>query len=240
MLQHRAAAQIGLAMPETLYTNSPSEVRAFIQDKKGKVIYKPFLPTGWTNGPQQFMPYTALLNDESLVDETLRFTPGIFQELIPKAYEVRLTMIGRRAFAAKIHSQETAAGRLDWRRAYSELRFEALDLPPHIEKQCASLLETLGLVFGCLDFIVTPEGEHIFLEVNEMGQFLFVERYSNLPLLDAFVSFLVQGKSDFEWSPDDVSIRYSNPQFEALVKERADSFSRAHVSLPARLIDEAD
>lgn len=185
------------------------------------------------------MPYTALLNDESLVDETLRFTPGIFQELIPKAYEVRLTMIGRQAFAAKIHSQDTVTGRLDWRRAYNELRFEPVDLPLFVEQQCASLLEHLGLVFGCLDFIVTPEGEHIFLEVNEMGQFLFVERYSHIPLLDAFVSFLIQGRSDFEWSAEDVLIRYSNPQFEALVNEKANTFSRAHVSLPARLVDEA-
>jgi hypothetical protein len=34
--------------------------------------------------------------------------------------------------------------------------------------------ELLGLAFGCIDLIVTPEGEHIFLEVNEMGQFLWV------------------------------------------------------------------
>src|SRR6267378_1479094 len=36
--------------------------------------------------------------------------------------------------------------------------------------------ELLGLAFGCIDLIVTPEGEHIFLEVNEMGQFLWVEQ----------------------------------------------------------------
>jgi len=36
--------------------------------------------------------------------------------------------------------------------------------------------ELLGLAFGCIDLIVTPEGEHIFLEVNEMGKFLWVEQ----------------------------------------------------------------
>src|SRR5947199_9633707 len=177
ILQHQAAANLGLRMPETLYTNSPREVRTFIRRKQGRVIYKPFLPTGWSDGTRRFVPYTALLADESLVDESLRSTPGIFQELVPKAYEIRLTMIGARAFAAKIWSQDTKTGRLDWRHAYDELRFEPIKIPLCIEEGCAALLQDLGLVFGCFDFVVTPGGEYVFLEVNEMGQFLFVERY---------------------------------------------------------------
>jgi hypothetical protein len=30
-------------------------------------------------------------------------------------------------------------------------------------------MRKLGLAFGCIDLIVTPEEEHIFLEVNEMA-----------------------------------------------------------------------
>jgi hypothetical protein len=85
MLQHQACATVGLRMPETLYTNSPREVRSFVRRKRGNVIYKPFLPTGWRDDTRQFMPYTALLKDEALVEESLRFTPGIFQELVPKS-----------------------------------------------------------------------------------------------------------------------------------------------------------
>lgn len=238
MLQHQACATVGLTMPETLYTNSPREVRAFVRKKRGNVIYKPFLPTGWSDGDRRFMPYTALLNDESMIDESLRLTPGIFQELVPKAYEVRLTMIGRRAFAAKLLSQETTTGRLDWRRSYSELRFERIEVPPLVEEQCRALLGELGLVFGCFDFVVTPDGEYVFLEVNEMGQFLFVERFCDLSLLDAFASFLLQATVDFEWSEADVRVRYSDPEFETLILERAKAFAEDHVSMPARLVEE--
>lgn len=239
MLQHQAAVVVGLRMPETLYTNSPREVRAFLHRKDGNVIYKPFLPTGWSDGVHQWMPYTSQITAESLADESLRLTPGIFQELVPKAYEIRLTMMGRRAFAAKVLSQETVIGQVDWRRAYGELRFEPVRVPASIEEKCAALLEELGLVFGCFDFVVDPSGEYIFLEVNEMGQFLFVERACGLPLLDAFVSFLLQARVNFDWSEEDVAVRYSDPEFDALVLERSAAFARAHVASPARLIEES-
>jgi hypothetical protein len=238
MLQHRAAAKVGLSMPETLYTNSPREVRSFIRKKQGRVIYKPFLPTAWTDGTSQFLPYTALLRDESLIQDSLRFTPGIFQELVPKSYEIRLTMIGNRAFAAKLLSQESAAGQLDWRRSQGELRFERINVPEALTEQCRALLEELGLVFGCFDFVVTPSGEYVFLEVNEMGQFLFVERLCSLPLLDAFTNFLLQASVDFEWEEKDVRVRYSDPQFEAQILEKTRLFAGEHVSIQARLVSE--
>lgn len=238
MLQHQAAANVGLRMPETLYTNSPQEVRAFLHRKHGKVVYKPFLPTGWSDGARQWMPYTSRISAESLADETLRLTPGIFQELVPKAYEIRLTMMGHRAFAAKVFSQETATGQVDWRKAYRELRFEPVRVPAVIEEKCVALLEELGLVFGCFDFVVDPDGEYVFLEVNEMGQFLFVERYCGLPLLDAFVAFLLQARVDFEWGEENVTVRYSDPEFDAMVLKKSEAFARAHVASPARLIED--
>lgn len=238
ILQHQAAVAVGLQMPETLYTNSAREVRAFAASKAGRVIYKPFSPTGWSDGDHRYMPYTAILEDNTVPDEALRQTPGIFQELVPKAYEIRLTMLGNRAFAAKVNSQETETGKLDWRQAPKELRLEPMQVPVELEERCAALLRELGLVFGCFDFIVTPAGETFFLEVNEMGQFLFVERYCGIPLLDAFASFLVQGTVDFEWSEANVNVRYSDVEFDARVLALLKQFSSEHVSVPARLIDE--
>jgi hypothetical protein len=55
-----------------------------------------------------------------------------------------------------------------------------------------------GIVFGCFDFIVTPSGETCFLEVNPMGQFLWLELHlPELPLLDAMCAFLVSGDPRF-------------------------------------------
>lgn len=240
LLQHEVAARIGLKMPETLFTNSPREIRAFL-DRPGETIYKPLSPIGWREqGGRQLAPYTAVVTQERLAaDEVLRQTPGIFQKLVPKAHELRVTAIGRRLFAAKVLSQQTREGKLDWRRSYDELRFEPTRLPPMLEMQCLTLLDQLGLVFGCFDFIVTPAGEHVFLEVNEMGQFLFVERSCGLPLLDAFSEFLIQGRPDFDWSEAAVTVRYGDPDFEKAALARASEFLSSHVPSPPALVDES-
>jgi hypothetical protein len=64
---------------------------------------------------------------------------------------------------------------LDWRHASTDVRVEATTLPRDVDHACRLLMKELGIVFGCFDFIVTPEGDYIFLEVNEMGQFLWIE-----------------------------------------------------------------
>jgi hypothetical protein len=102
---------------------------------------------------------------------------------------------------------------------------EPYQLPGHLAEQCSSLLKKLGLVFGCFDFIVTPTGDYIFLEVNEMGQFLFVEDYSGLPLLDAFTEFLIQGV-DFAWDAERISIHHSDLQ--TIVAEMISTSRRVH------------
>jgi glutathione synthase/RimK-type ligase-like ATP-grasp enzyme len=239
ILQHEAAGKVGLKMPETVFTNSPREIRDFLL-RPGETVYKPLSPGGWKDEGSQFLPYTALVTAQCLVsDKVLRQTPGIFQKLIPKAYELRVTVIGNRVLAAKVHSQETARGKLDWRKSYGELRFERTSLPPEVIHRCMALLAEFGLVFGCFDFVVTPAGEHIFLEVNEMGQFLFVERYCGLPLLDAFAEFLLQGRPDFDWCEEGVTVRYGDPEFESATGARATAFRSSHVASPEGLIDEA-
>ncbi|MES1211252.1 MAG: hypothetical protein ABUL63_02845, partial [Acidobacteriota bacterium] len=193
-VQHRAALAAGLRMPDTLYSNDPAEIRAFLRRHGGRIVYKPFRGQAWRNEETWWTPYTSLRTEDDLVaDDLLRTTPGIFQELVPKAYELRVTVMGRHALAAKILSQETENGRLDWRKSYGELRMEPFDLPRRLAERCVDLLERLGLVFGCFDFIVPPGGDPVFLEVNEMGQFLFIERYADIPLLDTFSELLLQG-----------------------------------------------
>jgi hypothetical protein len=37
-------------------------------------------------------------------------------------------------------------------------------------------MDAMALRFGAIDLIVTPAGDYVFLEVNEMGQFLWIEQ----------------------------------------------------------------
>ncbi|WP_224247803.1 MvdC/MvdD family ATP grasp protein [Hyalangium gracile] len=209
--QHQLALEVGLEAPDTVYTNDPGEIRAFLREHGGQIAYKPFKMTAWKDDAKYYMTYTSRLTEAQLVeDELLSMVPGIYQALVPKAFELRVTMMGRRAFAAKLLSQETREGRLDWRRADpDELRMEPFELPAEVAARCFALMRGLDIVFGCFDFIVRPDGRYVFLEVNQAGQFLFVENATRQPLLDAFSEFLRQGSVDFDWSPERVSVRYA-------------------------------
>jgi glutathione synthase/RimK-type ligase-like ATP-grasp enzyme len=236
--QHQIAVEVGFATPATLYTNDPQEIRAFLKRKGGRIAYKPFHGVTWDDGKTQWTPYTSLITESTLVeDDLLHAVPGIYQEIVPKDYELRLTVMGERVFSAKIRSQETLTGRLDWRRSYDELRIEACEVPSEVAERCRQMLHRLGLVFGCFDLIVTPAGEYIFLEVNQMGQFLFVERYAGIPLLDAFAEFLLQARPDFEWNEANVIDRYVD-LMETLPRMEAE-FARDHVPSPDRAVREA-
>lgn len=135
-----------------------------------------------------------MLPDESI----LHLTPGIYQKKVKKNFEVRVTFFGEEYIAVKIHNSEE----LDWRilSCSSKLKLSPITLPDDIEKKCISLMEKLGIYFGCFDFIVTPDDDFIFLEVNEMGQFLWIEFIlPELKMLDKFCDFLIS--NDIESKP---------------------------------------
>ncbi len=47
-------------------------------------------------------------------------------------------------------------------------------------------------MFGAIDIVVTPTGEYVFLEINQMGQFLWLESLNpDFRLLDIFIRFML-------------------------------------------------
>jgi hypothetical protein len=140
-----------------------------------------------------------VLREEDLADdEALSSCPAIYQRKIEKAYELRVTCIGERCFTVRLDSQSRDATRMDWRADLrTPLKPTLHELPLEVEERCLMTMRRLGLVFGCIDLIVTPEGEHVFLEVNEMGQFLWVEQGEPAcPMLRAFATLLVERRLD--------------------------------------------
>ena len=232
MVQQAAAAALGFPVPDTLYTNSPRAIRDFLRRQGGRIVYKVFHGSTWRHEEKTWTPFTSLVTEADLVgDELLRGVPGIYQAVVPKAHELRVTVMGRCVMGAKLLSQETEHGRLDWRKSYGELRMEPTAIAPGVREFCFRLMRELGIVFGCFDFVVTPAGETVFIEVNEMGQFLFVEAYTGLPLLDAFCDFLLAGSPEFTRSPAaPAALRYSD--LEAVATGLYDAAPARHAVPP--------
>ena len=197
-LQLEAAEAVGFAIPETLFGNDPDDIRRFFHEfRDSGVIFKLSYQAHWqgASDSERFSLFTTELTEAHLRDDrALSACPAFYQRKIAKAYELRVTCMDQACFAARLDSQQSRNTRVDWRADFSRpMQPHPVALPPQVEARCITLMKKLGLAFGCIDLVVTPDGEHVFLEVNEMGQFLWVEaREPSFPLLRAFATLLVE------------------------------------------------
>ena len=131
---------------------------------------------------------------QGVSEESFEQTVSFCEDYIEKQYEVRVTIMGSHVFACKIDSQAQTdeTGKIDWRQGYDfDLRHEIISLPEKIEFFCRNYLKRLHLHFGCFDFIVTPDGEYVFLECNPNGQWRWIEDETGAPMSEAMVDCLV-------------------------------------------------
>ncbi|HKO96016.1 MAG TPA: MvdC family ATP-grasp ribosomal peptide maturase [Pyrinomonadaceae bacterium] len=192
--QLRLAARAGLRVPRTLVTNDHVAARQFFAETEGQTVAKLLRPLTVSMDAAEAFVYTSLVSEEDLAAaESLRHSPMVFQELIPKARELRVAWVAGKVFTGAIEANGTSRGHTDWRRAApDECRWEKAQLPGEVASGLQSLMSELGLVFGAIDLICTPSGEHVFLEINPSGEWGMLERDLGLPIAEAIADALLE------------------------------------------------
>ena len=114
----------------------------------------------------------------------MRYAPVIIHEYVPADVDLRVTVVGSEVFPAAIHSQDSAYP-VDFRMDMANTRIEADELPADVSERLLELMARLGIVYGAIDLRRTPDGRHVFLEVNPAGQWLFVELATEQPIAAA-------------------------------------------------------
>ena len=191
--QLRLAARAGLRVPRTIVTNDPAAARQFFAETESQTVAKLLRPIAVSmNGDTPFV-YTNRVREADLDHaEGLRHSPMVFQELIPKAFELRVAFVAGETFAGALDASGTSRGQTDWRRVASdECRWEKAQLPTEVASALQVMMSELGLVFGAVDFICTPSGEYVFLEVNPGGEWGMLERDLGLPISEAIAAALL-------------------------------------------------
>jgi glutathione synthase/RimK-type ligase-like ATP-grasp enzyme len=193
--QLKVAGELGFELPPTLVTNSEADLLDFYNQHNGNIVSKlagfSFLETIGVN----FSRYTELVTKRDLAyARSLAYCPMIFQAYVPKRVELRITVVGEQVFAAEIHSQASNHTRHDWRR-YDDYQasYAPHELPRELEQRCVKLVERLGLCYGAIDMVLTPDGRYVFLEINPNGQYLWVEDVTGLPISEAICELLIAG-----------------------------------------------
>jgi hypothetical protein len=193
--QLKLAASLGFELPPTLFSNSPEDFLEFYRQHNGHVISKLASSSFYRFTAETFNRYTHIVSKRDVAyARTIRFCPVIFQAYVPKRVELRITVVGHEVFAAEIHSQHSNHTRHDWRRYdWYQTPYGIHELPRDLQQRCIELVERLGLCYGAIDMVLTPDGRYVFLEINPNGQYLWIERATALPITEAICDLLIAG-----------------------------------------------
>lgn len=190
--QLAAARACGLAIPPTLVSNRPEAVRGFWRAQGGDVVAKMLTPFSISMNADTPFVYTSRIAEADLdALDGLRQSPMVFQRRVAKAFELRIIVVGDRAFAGKIDASTSARGATDWRRAaVGEVAWQPHALDDALARAVCAVVRRLGLVYGAADVIITPAGEPVFLEVNPSGEWGMIEQQLGAPIAAALADAL--------------------------------------------------
>ncbi|HKG12933.1 MAG TPA: hypothetical protein VKB12_06325 [Pyrinomonadaceae bacterium] len=196
LLQLRAAREAGLEIPPTLLTNDAARARAFYEAEGGRVVAKLLRPLSVSMGDAPFFVYTSDVRAEDVEAlDSLRHCPVVFQRKVEKLRELRVAYVAGRLFTGALDASGSARGRTDWRLAGpDECSWSRATLKPPLAARLKKLMRRLGLAYGAIDLIETPDGRHVFLEVNPGGEWGMLEHDLGLPISEAIAEALLGDK----------------------------------------------
>ncbi|MCL4476568.1 MAG: ATP-dependent carboxylate-amine ligase [Nitrospirae bacterium] len=190
--QLHVASNIGFLIPRTLVSNDPDEIETFFKQCQNGLIVKP-VRTGIVHiNREEKIIFTNVVNPSDLESlDMARLAPSIYQEMISKRYDIRITVIGNKIFATEIHSQQFEESKVDWRRGENpDIPHRRHQLPSEIEEKCLRLNRTLGLQFSAIDLVLDSDGQYYFLEINPNGQWAWIEERTGYELTRHLVDLL--------------------------------------------------
>jgi hypothetical protein len=189
--QVAVAHELEFRIPRTVITNDVAAIRS-AATTFGRMVVKPVRTGHVVHGGGDRAIFTSELLPEHLDDlRGAELSPAIYQELVPKRFDIRVTIVGRQLFAAAIDSQSDPAAAVDWRHTDNPaLPHQRTTLPEALQRRLHQLMNRLELTFAAIDLVETPSGDFVFLEVNPNGQWLWLDDMLDLGVSRAVASWL--------------------------------------------------
>lgn len=193
LLNLELARQCDLLIPETLITNRKDELKKFFRQQKkiiSKCIYHPInINLTKTKMNSVGTVEVSMENIDFLSDF---FTPTLYQKYYEKKYEVRVFFFEDQFYSMAIFSQNDIKTKIDYRN-YNKTnpnRNVPFQLPPSILKNIKKFIKLKKINNGSIDFIVTPNNDFVFLEINPQGQFHWLSMNCNYYIEKNIASYL--------------------------------------------------
>ena len=192
-VQLQFARNCGLRVPKALMSNSPKGVKDFLDHNRNRTICKSFTPHVWqpqSVGGVAITETFELTRDQLPADEVLTYAPGIYQDMVVKQFDIRTVLMGERVYSYALHNPLKA---LDWRSdaGMGIIDVEMVPTPSDIERGIVAFAKKSGLCFGSIDFAVDMHENWWFLEINERGQFLWLDQFNpKIKMQEKFCAFI--------------------------------------------------
>lgn len=202
MLQLKVARDLDMKIPDTCYSNRKSFFQKYFSTEE-QLSLKPIdgEEVILDDYSKEYLFYSKKVPAGDMFsqpEEAFSQTACFVQKYIEKRYELRVTVCCNDIVACKLDSQdlEEGKGKEDWRQGYDfGLKHEIVQLPDKINTFCIDFLKRMHLNFGCFDFIVTHDGEYVFLECNPNGQWMWIEIYTGFHISKIVARNLAQFES---------------------------------------------
>ncbi|GAA4090723.1 hypothetical protein [Mucilaginibacter panaciglaebae] len=173
--QLKVANQLGLNIPKSVITNQLSRALSFLKENPISII-KPI-----SNGLQvlkdrTYSIYTTEITHQAFIDLELAeifSTPVFLQERIKNDSDIRVTIVGNNLFAAQIRKE---GDDVDWRKPDIKKLYDQIILPLFLQEKLLELNRFFKMIYSAIDLILTPHGEYIFLEINPVGEWVWLEQ----------------------------------------------------------------
>lgn len=183
--QLRVARSVGFDVPLTLITNDRSRAIEFEQ-AVGSAVVKTLASAYFSFSDKSFVFTEHLDRADALPVDAWHAAPVVIQQLIEGGLDARVVSLAGRCFAGRCRSRG-----LDWRKTpFDPELWEPWDPPEQIVHACESYRARLGLEFAAFDFMITSESI-FFLEANQAGEWLFLDRALDLGIGHAIADRLV-------------------------------------------------
>lgn len=196
MYQLKFAYEFGMALPHTLVTNRPDAVRK-MSDEYPNIIYKTLSQQTMEKAGAMLNMATTIMTASHLASiDLIRITPSLFQPYLQKSYEVRVTAVAGKLFAAKLWNPAGQQDVVDWRPPdeFRNIKHEAIELPTNVNDFCQAMMRHFRLRYATFDFVVGEGDVYTFLELNLNGQWLWIEKLLGYSISEEIARTLVRGE----------------------------------------------
>jgi glutathione synthase/RimK-type ligase-like ATP-grasp enzyme len=190
--QLQIAQQLGFRVPRTVISRDAKMLRTFAAGNETGTICKPIFHGLLAGESADYSIYTRRVTAESIDAANVKICPAFLQEEIPRTSDVRATFIGPHCFVADIEGDPSL---VDWRDPDVSVSYTASSLNQEVEAMCRAMLAKLGLNYGAFDFVRTPAGDLVFLEINPTGEWAWLEDSLGFPMREAFIQLFYGDRS---------------------------------------------